>query len=151
MFLTFSIFLRCLRRPYVCMIVLNWTEFYRIAVRVSNEEMWIARAPATVADLDAHFAQMSLCRLNVGNAERDVAIVARRIGVAGHIGDAHQMKLLPGAQIVPSSGESQIWSWQDFQSERVFIKAGRAFDVGYKESGVMKTSDCDWHNCSPYH
>ena len=66
----------------------------------------------------------------VGNAERDVAVVARRVGVAGHVGDAHQVKLLPGAQIIPASGETQIGTRQGFQSERFFVKAGRAFDVG---------------------
>src|SRR5215475_4528724 len=95
---------------------LSRAQFNGVAVRVADEELWIARAPAAVTDLDAHFAQMSFRSLNVGNAERDVAVVARRIGVARHIGDAHQMKLLPGAQIVPASGESQIGTRQGFQS-----------------------------------
>src|SRR5215475_609690 len=118
------------------MIALYWAQFYRVAVRVADEELWISRAPAAVADLDAHFAQELFRRLNVWNTERDVAVVARRIGVAGHIGDAHQMKLLPRAQIVPAPGEAQIGTRQSIQSERVFVKPGRAFDVGYQESGV---------------
>src|SRR5215468_72128 len=62
---------------------LSRAEFYRVAVRVAYEELRIASAPAAVTDLDANFAKFPFRRLNVGNAERDVAVVARRIGVAG--------------------------------------------------------------------
>src|SRR5262245_37516718 len=95
---------------------LYWAQFDRVAVRVADEELRIARAAAAVTDRDAHLAQLSFGRLNVGNAERDVAVVARRVGVARHVGDAHQVKLLPVAQIVPASGETQIGPRQGFQS-----------------------------------
>src|SRR5215470_8345833 len=129
---------------------LYWTQFDRVAVRVADEELRIARAAAAVADRDAHLAQLSFCRLNVGNAERDVAVVARRVGVAGHVVDTHQVKLLPIAQIVPASRETQIGTRQGFQSERAFVKARRAFDVGHEKSGVMKTGDGYRHNYSPF-
>src|SRR6266540_3858703 len=97
------------RRP------LSGTQFDRVAVRVADEELRIARAATAVADRDAH-----------------------------------QVKLLPIAQIVPASREAQIGTRQGFQSERVFVKARRAFDVGHEKSGVMKTGDGDRHNCSPF-
>src|SRR5262245_7644384 len=126
-------------------VALSRAQFYRVAVKDGYEAFGVARPPADSSDLDAHFATLSFLRLNVWNAERNVAIVARRVGMSGHIGDTHQMKLLPGAQIVPASGESQIGTRQGIQSERVFIKVSCAFDVGYQESGVVKTSDGDWH------
>src|SRR5262245_35682768 len=100
---------------------LRRAQFYRVAVRVAYDELRISRAPAAVTDLDAHFAQLPFSRLNVGNAERDVAVVARRICVAWHVFDAHQVKLLPRAQVVPAPGEAQIGARQSFQSEHVFI------------------------------
>ena len=79
-----------------------------------------------------------------------MAVVAWRVSVAGHICDAHQVKLLPIAQIVPASGETQIGTRQGFQSERAFVKTRRAFDVGYEKSGMMKSGDGYRHNYSPF-
>ncbi len=121
------------------------TEFYSIPVRVADEELRIARPPAAVTDRYSHLAKLFFGSLNVLNAERDMTVVARRIGVSGHFCHAHQMKLLSIAQIVPSTGKSQIGTRQGYQPKGVFVKIRRAFDLSDQKTGVMKTRNIDWH------
>jgi hypothetical protein len=117
------------------------SEFYRIAVRVANKKLWITDAPAAVADCNVQLAQLSFGFLNVGYTQSDVTIVARRIGVSGHLHNAHQMELMTIAEIVPATGEAEVGARESAQPEHVFVKFGGTVNVSHKKSGMMKSCD----------
>ena len=70
-------------------IILEWPKFNCIAIRVSDEELWIAGSSAAIADCDAQPLQSRLRLIYIGDIQCNMTVVARRVGMPRHLGDAH--------------------------------------------------------------